>query len=47
MNNDRRVAVNPVFAAKLYETIQPGATVIVTDDPVARKFDRDFTIITN
>jgi hypothetical protein len=43
----RRGAVNPVFAAKLYETIQPGATVIVTDDPVARKFDRDFTIITN
>jgi len=43
----RRVTVNPVFAAKLYDTIQPGTTVIVTDDPVARKFDRDFTIITN
>jgi hypothetical protein len=43
----RRVAVNPVFAAKLYDAIQPGATVIVTDDPVARKFARDFTIITN
>ena len=43
----RRVAVNPVFAAKLYDTIQPGTTVIVTDDPVARKFDRNFTIITN
>lgn len=42
-----RVAVNPVFAANLYDTIQPGTTVIVTDDPVARKFDRDFTIITN
>lgn len=43
----RRVAVNPVFAAKLYEEIRPGTTVIVTDDPVARKFDRDFTVITN
>ncbi|MEY3481057.1 MAG: hypothetical protein RIQ71_1832 [Verrucomicrobiota bacterium] len=43
----RRVAVNPIFAAKLYDTIQPGTTVIVTDDPVARKFDRNFTIITN
>jgi len=43
----RRIAVNPVFAAKLYDTIQPGTTVIVTDDPVARKFDRAFTIITN
>ncbi|MFM8887029.1 MAG: L,D-transpeptidase, partial [Chthoniobacterales bacterium] len=28
----RRVTVNPVFAAKLYDTIQPGTTVIVTDD---------------
>jgi len=43
----RRVAVNPFFAAKLYDTIQPGTTVIVTDEPVARKFNRDFTIITN
>lgn len=43
----RRVAVNPVFAAKLYDAIQPGTTMIVTDDPVARRFDRDFTIITN
>jgi hypothetical protein len=43
----RRVAVNPLFAAKLYDTVQPGTTVIVTDEPVARKFNRDFTIITN
>ncbi len=43
----RRVAVNPLFAAKLYDAVQPGATVIVTDEPVARKFNRDFTIITN
>jgi len=43
----RRVAVNPVFAAKLYDVIQPGTTVIVTDDPVARKMSRDLTIITN
>lgn len=43
----RRVAVNPVFAAKLYETIQPGTTVVVTDDPVVRKPNRDFTIISN
>jgi lipoprotein-anchoring transpeptidase ErfK/SrfK len=43
----RRVAVNPLFAAKLHDTVQPGTTVIVTDEPVARKFNRDFTIITN
>ena len=43
----RRVAVNPLFAAKVYEILRPGTTVIVTDDPVARKINRDFTIITN
>ncbi|MGA0094209.1 MAG: L,D-transpeptidase family protein [Chthoniobacterales bacterium] len=43
----RRVAVNPGFAAKLYDEIKPGTTVIVTDEPVARKFNRDFTIISN
>ena len=43
----RRVAVNPLFAAKVYDVLQPGTTVIVTDDPVARKINRDFTIITN
>lgn len=43
----RRTGVNPMFAAKLYDAIQPGTTVIVTDEPVARKMNRDFTIITN
>ncbi len=43
----RRVRVNPVFAAKIYDIIAPGTTVVVTDDPVIRKFGRDLTILTN
>ncbi len=43
----KRVRVNPEFAAKVYDTIGPGTTVIVTDDPVARKMNRNFTIMTN
>ncbi len=43
----KRVRVNPEFAAKVYDTIGPGTTVIVTDDPVARKLNRGFTILTN
>jgi len=43
----RRIAVNPLFAAEVYDVIQPGTTVIVTDEPVARKITRDLTILTN
>ncbi|MBU3666316.1 MAG: L,D-transpeptidase [Chthoniobacterales bacterium] len=43
----RRVRVNPVFASKVYDIIAPGTTVLVTDDPVARKIKADFTILTN
>jgi hypothetical protein len=43
----RRVRVNPEFASKVYEVLTPGTTVVVTDDPVTRKFDRDFTVMTN
>jgi len=43
----RRISVNPMFAAELYDVIKPGATVIVTDDPVVRKIGRDLTILTN
>lgn len=43
----RRVRVNPEFAAKVYEAISPGTTVIVTDDPVARKMNRNLTILNN
>jgi hypothetical protein len=31
-----RLRVNPEFAGKVYETIAPGATVIITDQPVVR-----------
>ncbi len=43
----RRVRVSPEFAAKVYDVITPGTTVVVTDDPVTRKFNRDFTVMTN
>jgi hypothetical protein len=31
-----RLRINPEFAKKLYDTIEPGTTVIVTDQPVVR-----------
>lgn len=32
-----RLRINPDFAAKVYDTLAPGATVIITDQPVVRK----------
>ena len=32
-----RLHINPEFAAKAYDTIAPGTTVIITDQPVVRK----------
>ena len=32
-----RLRVNPEFAGKVYDTISPGTTVIITDQPVVRK----------
>ncbi len=43
----RRLHFSPEFAAKLYEAIGPGTTVIVTDQPAVRKASKDFTIMTN
>ena len=31
-----RLQTNPEFAAKVYEMIAPGTTVIITDQPVVR-----------
>ena len=31
-----RLSFNPVFAAKLYDVLSPGTTVVVTDQPVVR-----------
>ena len=31
-----RLRMNPEFAAKVYGTIAPGTTVIITDQPVVR-----------
>lgn len=42
-----RVAVNPAFGAKVHDILKPGATVVVTDAPVARKFDRNLAILSN
>ncbi len=43
----RRLNFNPSFAGYLYDAISPGATVIVTDQPAARKPNRDFAIMVN
>jgi hypothetical protein len=32
-----RLRISPEFAQKVYDTIQPGTTVIITDQPVVRK----------
>jgi hypothetical protein len=32
----KRLRINPEFAGKVYDTIQPGTTVIITDQPVVR-----------
>jgi hypothetical protein len=31
-----RLRVNPEFAAKVYDMLTPGTTVIITDQPVVR-----------
>ena len=41
----KRVRVSPEFAGKVYDTLTPGATIIVTDQPAVRKASRDFTIL--
>ncbi|HKP03754.1 MAG TPA: L,D-transpeptidase [Chthoniobacterales bacterium] len=41
----KRVRISPEFAAKVYEALKPGATIIVTDEPVVRKQNKDFTIL--
>ena len=43
----RRVRVDPEFAGRLYDALTPGATVIVTDQPLVRRADRNLTILTN
>ena len=41
----KRVRISPEFAGKVYDTLTPGATIIVTDEPAVRKASRDFTIL--
>jgi hypothetical protein len=41
----KRVRISPEFAEKVYDTLTPGATIIVTDEPAVRKASRDFTIL--
>jgi hypothetical protein len=41
----KRVRISPEFAGKVYDTLTPGATLIVTDQPAVRKPSRDFTIL--
>jgi hypothetical protein len=41
----KRVHISPEFAGKVYDTLTPGATIIVTDEPAVRKANRDFTIL--
>jgi lipoprotein-anchoring transpeptidase ErfK/SrfK len=39
-----RLRLNPEFAGKLYDSLAPGTTVIVTDHPVVRKSTREAPI---
>lgn len=39
------VRISQEFAAKVYEALKPGATIIVTDNPAVRKQNRDLTIL--
>jgi hypothetical protein len=41
----QRVRISPEFAGKVYDTLKTGATLIVTDQPIVRKANRDFTIL--
>jgi hypothetical protein len=41
----KRVRLSPEFAAKVYDALTPGATIIVTDEPAVRKASRDFAIL--
>jgi hypothetical protein len=41
----KRVRISPEFAGKVYDTLKPGATIIMTDQPAVRKASRDFTIL--
>jgi hypothetical protein len=43
----RRVQVNPEFAAKVYASLEPGTSVLVTDAAIVRKELNDLTIMTN
>jgi hypothetical protein len=42
-----RLRFNPDFASKLYDTITPGTTVILTDHAVVRDASRNKTIFQN
>jgi hypothetical protein len=42
-----RIRFSPEFAGKVHDTLAPGATIIVTDQPAVRKASRDFTILAN
>ena len=41
----KRVRISPEFAGLVYDTLTPGATIIVTDEPAVRKASRNFTIL--
>ena len=41
----KQVRVSPQFADKVYDTVAPGATIIITDEPAVRQAVRDFTIL--
>jgi hypothetical protein len=42
-----KVRFSQEFAQKLYEVLSPGATIVVTDRPAARKTMGDLNILTN
>ncbi len=43
----RSIQVNPQFAAKVYAALQPGTTILVTDEPMVLPKTKDLSIMTN
>jgi hypothetical protein len=43
----KRLRINPEFAGNLHDVLKPGASVVVTDQPAARKAGRDFPVLAN
>ena len=43
----KRIHISPDFAGKLYDSLMPGATIVVTDDPALRHGNPNLTMLTD